>query len=158
MRYPPSRGWWATPTLAQSIPTRGRRVGVGGVGRKGGGGKQEDGKREGGVVAERGGGVVVVVRGGDMALRGGDMAAGGGVEAMPSRGAVALMSCDANHAAAEALAAAVMSLADHTCMPRGASAMHVCGVENGAFFFFSRGLLFCGEGRSERERRRGEWG
>ena len=157
MRYPPSRGWWATPTLAQSIPTRGRRVGVGGVGRKGGGGKQEDGKREGGVVAERGG-RVVVGWGGDMALRGGDMAAGGGVEAMPSRGAVALMSCDANHAAAEALAAAVMSLADHTCMPRGASAMHVCGVENGAFFFFSRGLLFCGEGRSERERRRGEWG
>ena len=74
------------------------------------------------------------------------MAAGGGVDATPSSGATALLSCDASQAAAEALAAAVMSLADQTCVPREQSAMLVCGVDVTVVFF----LCFCGEGHSER--------
>ncbi len=57
LRYPPSRGWCATPTLAQSMATRGRQVGVGG------GGRLEEGGKEAGAFGRPGG--LVVGRGGD---------------------------------------------------------------------------------------------
>ena len=66
LRYPPSRGWWATPTLAQSMATRGRQVGVGGGGRLEEGGKEEEGGKDAGAVLAFGRPVGLVVgRGGD---------------------------------------------------------------------------------------------
>ena len=73
-------------------------MGAGGFGKKGGGGKHERGNHE----------------------RGGDMEVGGGAEGKPSSGATVPPPCAASHTAAEALAAAVMSLADHTCVSREA--------------------------------------